>query len=562
MRSTLLVTALLLACDPPAEPGDGGVDAARQDGGDPHMGERLPRCEDTEEGIVDALPPVASTLEARIETVMPRLAEAGPENPATEEGELLYRGMGLSRVRHGEGRPLVLRNELGGETPPTTGRRSIGWLAIHSDFQLVDDESPSRLALFDNPVTTSALRAHEAYLARGVSAMNATFERIAAAGRPFDFGIITGDCADGAQYNELRWVIDLMNGATVEPDSGDDDDPTSGPSNDPKDPFDAVAFPAPWLYVPGNHDVELVGITAPDEANRLAAVGDRSQNGARDYRLWYAPARRATITADPARRIVSREDIVAELRADTAAPGPVGHGYPADADTSLGAHYVYDAIPGLLRIVALDTSDVTGGSEGLVRRATIDDFLVPALEQAAADGVLVMLASHHATTSIDVYEGQLGMTVVPDAVPADELEALVASHEVVIAWLVGHSHDNRIRAVGHDASHRGYWEVMTAALADWPGQARTLEVVDNGDGTLSLLSVTIDFDADDCQERRLRALLAMEWASGWVPDVNDADEHHDVEMVVAIPATAAAAVAAASVDAPTELETLTTLRGM
>lgn len=189
-----------------------------------------------------------------------------------------------------------------------------------------------------------------------------------------------------------------------------------------------------------------------------------------------------------------------------------------------------------------------------MRRSTVDEFLVPALEQAETDGVLVMLASHHATTSIDVFAGQVGSTVDPEAVPAAELETIVASHEVVIAWLVGHTHDNRVRAIGHDATHRGYWEIMTAALADWPGQARTVELVDNGDGTLSIFSTTIDFDADTCEERRYRALLTMEWVTGWAPDVSDADGDHNVELLVDIPDAAMAAVTAASMTAPTEIE--------
>lgn len=557
-RSSLLFVSLLLSiagCEPEAPAFDGGVDAPRDDGGDPHMGLRLPRCEDTEVGGTDVLPPVTSTREARIVSMVPRFATPGSLNPATEDGELMYRAMGIGRVMAGPPRPRIVRMDLGGGPPPTMGRHSIAWLAVHSDFQLVDDESPARLTAFDNASIPSGLRAQEVYLSRAISAMNATFARMATEGRDFDFGIITGDCADSAQQNELDWVIELMNGAPgTELDSGEDDDPIPGPDNDPKDPFDPVAFPSPWLYVPGNHDVELVGITAPNMDNVMDAVGSRAGNGARNYSRWYAPSTRGPVVPDPSRRIVTRDDIVATLLADTAAPGPVGHGYTAPADTALGANYVYDAIPGLLRIVALDTSDTTGGSEGLVRRATVDGFLVPALEQAAMDGVLVMLASHHSTPSIDVFAGQGGSTVVPDAVPPAELETIVASHEVVIAWLVGHSHDNRIRAVGHDATHRGYWEIMTAAIADWPGQARTVEVVDNGDGTLSIFSTTIDFDADDCHERRYRALLTMEWVSGWAPDVNDANEHHDVELLMPIPAAAAAAVAAASTSAPTTIE--------
>jgi hypothetical protein len=525
------------------------------------MGMRLPRCEDTESEGIDMLTPVASTLVGRIETTVPRFAEPGPRNPALEAGEMLYREMGVGRVVRGAARPLILRDELGGGPAPESGRHSLAFFAAYSDFQLVDDESPVRLSSLDNAAIPAGLRSQEAYLPRALSAMNETFARIESEGRPFDFGIITGDCADNAQANELRWVIELMNGAEgIETDSGADDDPVMGPDNDPKDPFDAVAFPAPWLYVPGNHDVEVIGIYVPNDVRRAAAIGTDANSGTRDYTRWYAPPTRGQVVADPERHIVERDEIVSALLADTAGAGPVGHGYVPGADTTLGANYVYDAIPGLLRIVALDTSDRTGGSEGLVLRTTVDGFLIPALEEAAADGVLVMLASHHSTSSIDTSEGQLGGELA-GAVPAAELETIVASHEAVIAWLVGHSHDNRIRAVGHDDTHRGYWEIMTAALADWPGQARTVELVDNGDGTLSIFSVTIDFDADDCFERRFRHLLAMEFVSAWVEDVSDDDRNHDVEMLIDIPLSAADAVRAAAIDASTDIVSLTSLRG-
>ena len=37
----------------------------------------------------------------------------------------------------------------------------------------------------------------------------------------------------------------------------------------------------------------------------------------------------------------------------------------------------------------------------------------------------------------------------------------------------------------------GFWEINTASHIDWPQQARIVEIVDNGDGTLSIFG-TID----------------------------------------------------------------------
>jgi hypothetical protein len=406
------------------------------------------------------------------------------------------------------------------------------------------------------------VRPQEAWLARSVSAMNRTLARLERPARPYDFGLLTGDCMDSAQHDELQWFLQLMDGQPgLHTDSGADDDPVPGPGNDPKDPFDPVAFPAPWLFVPGNHDVEIVGTNAPTDALRAQALGTRAPTGTRDYRRWWAPVVTGTVLADPDRRVLDRRAILAGLRAGPATPGPVGHGYPESPDLALGAHYAYDAIPGLLRVLALDTNDPSGGSPGLVTRATVDGWLRPQLERATADGVLVLLASHQATSSIDRRQSEFGPEL-PDAVAPAELEQLVAGYPVVVAWLVGHEHDHRVRAIrGADAAHPGYWEIETSALADWPAQSRLVEIVDNGNGTLSLFGTVIDADTDGCLERRFRRLALMQYLAGWERDHQGAAPDRNVELLLPVPAAARARVAAAALTAPARLESETTLRG-
>ncbi len=519
----------------------------------------LPPCDELE-GAWQPLDRVASTLVGTIEPEAAPLAEPGALNPASHEGELNYAELGLGTYHRGPGLDRVTRTELGGTTDFAT-RRSLALFVQVADTQLVDDESPSRIADLDTPVAGGALRPQEGYVVHAMSAMNRTLARIEPADRPYDFGIVTGDCTDSAQYDELRWFIDTMDGQPgIRVDSGRVDDPAPGPDNDPKDAVDAVGFPAPWLFVFGNHDVALVGTIAV-AGNEDLATGDFAPFGTRDYTQPFAPAvSRLEVVPDPDRRNVGLDDVVSELGNTAAMPGPVGHGFPAGASTALGANYEYDAIPNLLRIVHLDTADVTGGSPGIVMRAQIDNFLRPALDRAAADGVLVLLASHHPSDYIDQLRGESG-ALIPDAVPAAEVEALVASYPNVLAWLVGHIHDNRIRAIaGADVTHPGYWEIATSAIADWPNQTRVLELVDNGNGTLSLFATLIDYDEQTCAERRFRRLAVMDRLAGWAPATSELSTDRNVELVIPIPAGTAAAIAAAT--GRDRIDSETTLRGM
>jgi hypothetical protein len=231
-------------------------------------------------------------------------------------------------------------------------------------------------------------------------------------------------------------------------------------------------------------------------------------------------------------------------------------------DLTYGANYTFDLVPGLLRLLALDTNDTTGGSPGMVRQGTVDHWLRPELERAQSDGVLVFLASHHPTTDINTSQGELGAPVA-DALTAAQIEALIASYPNVVVWLVGHEHDNRVRAIhGADATHPGYWEVETGAIADWPSESRVIELVDNGNGTLSLFGTLVDFDTRSCMERRYRRLAMMDYLAAWDRDHTGTANDRNVELVIPVPSGVAAHLAAASATAPTRIESETTLAGM
>lgn len=45
------------------------------------------------------------------------------------------------------------------------------------------------------------------------------------------------------------------------------------------------------------------------------------------------------------------------------------------------------------------------------------------------------------------------------------------------------------------ADGSGFWEISTASHIDFPQHARILELVDNGDGTLSIFGTLVDHPA-------------------------------------------------------------------
>jgi hypothetical protein len=123
-----------------------------------------------------------------------------------------------------------------------------------------------------------------------------------------------------------------------------------------------------------------------------------------------------------------------------------------------------------------------------------------------------VLFSHHAIQSLtcDVPDEAAPPCTVPDPHGHDinpgcdvdprssspvhlgaDLTALLHQYPNAIAWVAGHSHVHDI-APYPDGSGGGFWMIRTAAEADWPQQARLLEVFNNRDGTLSIFGTVLD----------------------------------------------------------------------
>jgi 3',5'-cyclic AMP phosphodiesterase CpdA len=342
------------------------------------------------------------------------------------------------------------------------------------------------------------------------------------AATPLDFVLLGGDNIDSAQSNELDWMLSLLGpgGEEVDCDSGADDDPVRGRNNDPKDPFVAFGLNVPFLWVSGNHDVLIQG-NIPVEDGIGTATGDFARTGTRDWSMPGGPIVRGTVVADPSRQPLSRTEVLSRVATDGD-----GHGVPQDAVTRGRATYAYD-VPGTpLRFIVLDTTGPMA-SDGQVSIAEANDFVRPLLEQAQTDGKWVILASHHATTSIAEPAG---------ALTQQEWLDLETEFPNVIFSFVGHSHEHRIRTIANSTSGHVVWEVMTSALADHPHQARLVEIWDTGSGYVRAHSTVFDFSVQgDPLAAEGRELGVLDMVAGWVPEARGTAEDRNVDLYVPAP---------------------------
>jgi metallophosphoesterase (TIGR03767 family) len=278
--------------------------------------------------------------------------------------------------------------------------------------------------------------------------------------------------------------------------------------------FRAGGLAMPWLSCCGNHEALNQGVGAQTEGIARALVGDSKPVGlhhefdhdqalelftTRPEVFMMGPSR--PVTADPARRPITRQEFVeAHFR-----PGsrPYGHGYCQRNRLNGTAYYVHDSPA--VRLIALDTNCLAGGAAGCLdhdQARWLEERLAEVHSgYEATDGQeirtgnddrLVMLFSHHGVDTL-TNTRHLGADNGP-LLGATEVLTLLHRFPNVVLWLNGHTHLNAVRPRFHPGNPvRGFWEVTTCAVIDWPCQTRLVEFVDRG-GYLSVVCTMVDHD--------------------------------------------------------------------
>ncbi len=340
---------------------------------------------------------------------------------------------------------------------------------------------------------------------------------------PFDLAFSLGDDCNSAQYNELRWFIDIMDGQPITPSSGTNAGATT---IDYQKPFQAAGLnpDIPWYQVLGNHDHLWAGTLPVTEYlresytnNQILLFGDLDTDGINSRSHFMGTVDGSTpygniihvgpvaefidpvtgftnfptVALDTNRHYLETASYMNEFF--TTQSKPVGHGFSQWNVTNNLACYSFEPKANLpLKIIVLDDTmtdqnlDFPNGQGGLDTNQL--NWLIGELEEGQIHDKLMIIAAH---IPIEL----IGMPKSTNSViTASNLLVTLHHYPNLILWVTGHMHRNNVKAELSDYNDPEYdfWEVECPSLRDYPQEFRTFEIFRNTDNTISIVTTDID----------------------------------------------------------------------
>jgi metallophosphoesterase (TIGR03768 family) len=473
-------------------------------------------------------PDVRSTLDR---TVVPQPTPAVKIRP---DEVSKYRQYGYGAWRYGASLKYDKRLDIvAGDRAGTAVKKAEDLLRFFtiSDVHISDKESPSSaiyLGLKDgiSPGYSAVMLDSTHVLDAAVQTINALHRK-----NPVDFGMALGDACNDTQYNELRWYIDVLDGKAITPSSGAH---AGAATIDYQKPYQAVGLDKTikWYQALGNHDHFWMGTNPVTDYIRQAYVGEDilrlgdifTEPDAMTNRQFYMGALDGStpygnvvsagpvstfatpqkVVADPARRSLRRQEWMGEFF--TTASEPVGHGFArANVDDDF-ACYSFHPKTGLpLKVIVLDDTQADGDSNPPYSKTSspgyghgsVDEkrytWLVKELADGQAAGELMIIAAH-IPIGVEPPSSFVGWNSAA-YVSEEKLFATLHDYPNLILLIAGHRHYNTVTAFkSPDPAHpeRGFWQVETASLRDFPQQFRLFDIVRNSDNTISIFTANVD----------------------------------------------------------------------
>ncbi|PYI68779.1 TIGR03767 family metallophosphoesterase [Arthrobacter livingstonensis] len=247
-------------------------------------------------------------------------------------------------------------------------------------------------------------------------------------------------------------------------------------------------------------DKLIVGLPKGDDYKSFVEKMNSSTQPQIKKILATMPGRSVKPSAE--RRQVSKTEFMSAHLINAGPHGPAGHGFTVDNVRTGTAYYRFQLTDGMVGLM-LDTTDPTGGGRGSIdskQAAWLESELnrVSAVRYDEQGNTvyqdvkdqLVVLFSHHPSSSFGPL--RTGSTDNKAITSQELIHELIGCYPNVVLWLNGHYHRNTVWPRRSNNGPHGFWEVNTASHVDFPQQSRSVEVIDNMDGSLSIVGVMID----------------------------------------------------------------------